>query len=156
MADYITYLELEQRISQDQLIQLTNDENRAIGEINLESAEDACRKRIDQAIKEAGTRIDSFLNTRITLPLTTISEAVKDISRDLAAYNLWTRRPMEVPESVTDRNKYALASLKNFQSGIESLGLSAAQESESETGFYVTNKTDDDREYDATKWSGYP
>ena len=153
---YISYTELERRIPQDQLIELVNDENRVTTAVDLSNAADACRVRLDGLIQSACDFADSFLvSTNLSLPIMNPPNMLKDVVTDIAAYNVYTRRPMDTPLSIVDRYKSAIQALKNIQSGVQALGVDPSVNVGMAAGHYMTDKIDADREYNPAKWETY-
>jgi len=108
---YSTLADLKNQLSEDQLIQLTDDEN--LGVVN--------QAVIDKAIVDADAEIDSYLAGRYTVPLSPIPPLVARFSADLAIYNLYSRR-MAVPDQRKDRRDNGVRLLKMLADRKTTLG----------------------------------
>jgi phage gp36-like protein len=77
---------------------------------------------VQQAIDRAESLVKSRLAVRVALPLTTVSDQVKDITGALARYNLY---PYKAPPEVEARRDQAMGELEAFARGKTTLGLDA-------------------------------
>ena len=103
---YSTLEDLINIIPERELINLTNDKCPA-DNINVE--------KIASSIEYAAELINSYLRNKYKLPLKFIPEIIKNISTDIAAYRLYSRRPEKMPEHIKngyDEAKKLLISLK--------------------------------------------
>jgi phage gp36-like protein len=135
---YCTQNDLEERISKEDLIALTDDER--IGEV-ISSV-------VEAEIKRADDRIDGYLRGKFSLPLepSTIPGILNAISIDIAVYNLYTRKPsVGIPDTISDRFKDTIKQLNDISLG--KLNIfdkdSAALAGTSEA--YACNKKESDR-----------
>lgn len=120
-------------IDENTLAQLTDDDAG-------EAIDDAV---IDDAIADADELIDVYLRTRYDVPLSDPPGILKQISRNLALYNLYARRPeTEMPETIMARNENAGNLLASIRDGKVTLGTATATSEEPDK--FRTNKTDDD------------
>jgi phage gp36-like protein len=87
---YITQIELEDYITERELIQLTDDAK--LGVVDAE--------KVAAAIAAACADIDSYAGTKYALPLAA-SEKVKSLARDIAIWNLEKRRRKIRPDTQT-------------------------------------------------------
>ncbi len=108
---YSTKEDILKQISQERLIELTDDEG--IGQFN-ESV-------ISEAIEDADSRIDTYCGTVYTVPFSPVPEILKRLSVDIAIYNLFSRRGIgdEVREKRYDN---AIRLLKEISTGKVTLG----------------------------------
>ncbi len=106
---YSTESNLLDRITEQQLIQLTDDEN--VGQIDA--------AKVTSAIAAADGIIDSYAGGRHQLPLVG-NEIVEKLSVDLALYELYSRRGV-ASETVKDRRDQAISLLKSVSAGHASL-----------------------------------
>ena len=111
VLDYIKKL-----IPEDTLIQLTDDDG--IGTVN--------QGRVDEAIAQADSEIDSYCGGRYSVPFATVPGIVKKISVDIAIYNLYSRRVEVIPETRADRYKNAIRQLEGISKGVISIGVDPA------------------------------
>jgi phage gp36-like protein len=110
------------------LIQLCDDEALAVGETVLADAEStnpAITARIDKALDRAHSKIDTYLRARYSVPLATVPETINRIAVDLTLYYLHGRRDSEydIPASITQRYREALAELEEINAARLDLGV---------------------------------
>lgn len=113
---YITAQDLIEVMSERNLIELTNDNSRAI-EINQAVAEKACQ--------HATETVDGYLRSRYITPLDHVPTLVRNICLQLARYWLYSRRPdgKGFPDNVKETHSQALKDLERIQNGKLHLGL---------------------------------
>ncbi|HSA07668.1 MAG TPA: DUF1320 domain-containing protein [Candidatus Gastranaerophilales bacterium] len=115
---YSTISDLQNRVSPDTLIQLTDDTGS--GEIDS--------PKINSAISWADEIIDGYIRGRYTLPLAQTPGLIKNLSTELAVYWLYSRRmTTEIPESITAIYKDSLKILSDIQTGRVSIGVYEVQ-----------------------------
>ena len=111
---YSSLLDIQQRVSSDTLIQLTDDTGS--GEIDS--------PKVTTAISWADEIIDGYIRGRYTLPLAQTPGLIKNLSIELAVYWLYSRRmTTEIPESITNIYKDSLKILSDIQKGSVSIGV---------------------------------
>jgi len=133
---YCTESELFKAVPEDNIIQLTDDEN--TGNINSD--------RVTEAILKADAIIDSYLRAQYTVPLTTVPELINNISVDLAVYFLYKRRrETEIDDGIRLRYTDAIALLKDINSGKLKLDITDAFATSG--GIYYGNKASTDKIY---------
>jgi len=103
---YITQNDLLQRMTLQQLTQLTDDAKTGQPSETVVSG----------VLEEASGKVDSYVRSRYTTPLQPCDTATT-IARDIAVYLLYSRRPGQMPETVRQRYEDAMASLKDIASG---------------------------------------
>lgn len=108
---YSSLEDLNNRISEEELIQLTDDANLGVIDTQL----------VDDLRLEADDLIDQHLKGRAELPLALVPPVIQGISVDLTLYLLHLRRSGEVPPAVTEQRKTALNLLEYFRDGKLSL-----------------------------------
>jgi len=108
---YAIVQEMIDRFGEKEILQLTNREDPRNGAID--------EFVVENAIADAGNRIDSYLGQRYSLPLATIPGGIKDACIHMARYNLYDDKK---PEWVKDRYNEAVAWLKDIATGKASLG----------------------------------
>ncbi len=113
---YSTESNLLERITEQDLIQLTDDNN--LGQIGS--------AKVTAAIAAADGIIDSYAAGRNQLPLV-VNEIVEKLSVDLALYQLYSRRGV-VPEVVKDGRDHAISLLKSVSAGKASLNQDAKEQ----------------------------
>lgn len=115
---YCTIADIQDRISEQDLIRLTDDENTGAMDTG----------KIDDAIAEAAAEIDSYCAKRHTVPFSDPAPAmISKICKDIAVYNLWSLQNA-VPENAADRHKKAVSYLKDIAAGTVQLGGDAPAE----------------------------
>jgi phage gp36-like protein len=142
--------DIQKQISQDTMIQLTDDDQ--VGEIDSII--------VEEAIIYSETLIDGYLRGRYTLPVINITNPVppdilKILAVDLSIYRLYSRRfQTDTPDSISEKYKNSIKILEQIQKGIISLGVETAGTAP-ELGEYRTNKTFKDREFSKAKLNEY-
>ncbi len=106
---YVTASELEDYISETELIQLTDDVG--LGAVDT--------TKITAALAAADAEIDAYARVRYTTPLET-SEKVKQLARDLAIWHLEKRR-RRIREDTQKAYDLAIAFLRDLAAGRASL-----------------------------------
>lgn len=159
---YCTFEELTQDIPQDVLIQLCNDEERIpksktedeeeVPGYDLTDNNDPIVIRINKAIEDADSEIDSFLDGNYDVPVNPIPKRINKISRTIAKYNLYNRRTLDLPEILLDQYKLAIKTLQGIQEGTITIGLKPESD---ELPIYRTNKTANDRVFSSNFLNGY-
>ena len=123
--------------------------------------DDAQGKTVNQDIvNEAITKGDEFLNgylrSRYSLPLSTVPALVKDISVELAIYNLFLRRyRTKMPESADSQYKATIKTLEQIQKGFINLGIEPKAQEGGQVGTFRTNKTSSDRLFSKDLLNGF-
>jgi len=119
---YAVKQNLIDRFGQTELAQLTD-------RVDGETIDDAVLSR---ALDDADAIINSYLQTRYTLPLASVPPRIVEVACDIARYKLFEDR---VTDIVRQRYSDALAWLKDVAAGKAGLGLDAAGvETESDSG----------------------
>jgi len=108
-------------ISEEELIQLTDDESAGI--VN--------EVRVTAAIAKADRLIDSYCGQVETVPFTTIPDIIKEHSITIAIYYLYSRRGV-VPEIRKENYKDAIAHLKDIATGKAVIGATTEGEYDDE------------------------
>lgn len=138
---YSTQTDLLKRISEDELIQLTDKSD----------ADAINTAAVTQAIADADAEIDSYCG-RYTLPFAPVPVMVKKISVDIAIYNLYGLTPtLKIPEDIQKRYENAAKFLLNVSKGLISLGADAPDEATD--GGAETTRTKADRIFTTRKVS---
>ena len=111
---YCTQADLLEQISQDKLIQLTDDDDAGIVDSDM----------VTRAIADADAEIDSYCGTKYDIPFSPVPVMIRKVSVDIAIYNLYARR-QGAPEDRKERYDDAISFLKDIAKGIASLGSDA-------------------------------
>lgn len=111
---YLTPDDLTAQIPAAQLVELADDDGDGVADAGVVAA----------AIAAAEATVDGYLQTRYPLPLAAVPEVVKRLARDLAAWELWSRRdtPDLEKRPVYYRYKDALRFLEKLAQGEVRLG----------------------------------
>lgn len=111
---YCTKADIQKRVSDQDLIDLTSEDPDATVPVD---------DIITEAIDAADEEIDSYVGQRYTTPLSPVPGRILDVSRDIAIYNLYARRPeIEMSDTIKDRYKGAVKWLDKLSNGKVSLG----------------------------------
>jgi len=106
---YCTASDLTERLSNDELIQLTDDVSAGVPDQGIISA----------AIAAAQDTIDGYLRGRYPVPLVSVPGIIKNLALDLTLYNLFRRRgQLQANESRELLYKQAVGQLKDIAAGI--------------------------------------
>lgn len=133
---YCTIEDIKNIIPERELINLTND--------NPSESFVIDESRFEAVCIVADSLINGYVRARYKLPLKTTPLFIKQISQDICAYRLYTRRPREIPGHIVKNYEYAINNLKEIKKG-NLLLEDCTEDSESElqppkTGFR-TNKS---------------
>jgi len=128
---YCTQTDILKQITEDQLLQLTDDDD--TGSIDTDV--------VIAAITDADDVIDGYCAQRYSVPFTTTPGIINTISVDLAIYNLFSRRIHTIPELRKERYENSMKLLKDIESGRISLGVPAPAENSDRIGSYTANDT---------------
>jgi len=86
------------------------------------SAGAVSESRVESAIASADAEIDGLIGGRYTLPLDPVPAILRDLSVDIAVYNLYSRRMQNVPDNRLLRYQQRVAFLKLVATGTATLG----------------------------------
>ncbi|MCH7768889.1 MAG: DUF1320 domain-containing protein [Nitrospinae bacterium] len=111
---YITQSDIEDQLSESELIQLTDDSGAGQVDSNV----------VARAIADADDEVNSHLQERYTVPLSPVPGLIRKLSVDVAIYNLYSRRDLDAPVR-TKRYEDATKLLKALARGEASLGVEA-------------------------------
>lgn len=139
---YCTQDDILYLLNETALIQLTDDDG--AGEIDDE--------KVTRAIADADAAIDAYCQDRYAIPLSPVPAKIRQISVDIAAYNLYSRSDLEMPEIRADRNKEAIRFLEKVAEGKIPLGSDTP--SPANTG-HAVNVEHNDRIFTRDKMSGF-
>ena len=117
MGNYIVQADLARKVSNNQLIQLTDDAKTGAIITSV----------VDNCIADAEAMIDSYLSTRYTVPLSPVTALVKALAVDLTVCRLYERR-QRVPKDVEEACKAAKELLAKITTGDIPLAPTAPKE----------------------------
>ncbi|MBQ2872322.1 DUF1320 domain-containing protein [bacterium] len=146
---YSTLENLKNIIAEEELINLTNDKYPA-EEINLEI--------IASSIEYADEFINSYLRNKYALPLKMTPKIIENLSTDIAAYRLYTRRPRKLPEHIVNNYNEANKILTNLKKGEMILDLPSEhpdKEPITPVQMVVTDKKGSSRIFDEKTWGSF-
>lgn len=115
---YSTQSDLLEQLEENVLIQLTDDSGS--GEVDVSA--------VDRAIADADAEIDSYCGTRYTVPFSPVPVMIRKLSVDIAIYNLFSRRALDVADERQQRYDNAIRFLRDLAKGLISLGADAPAE----------------------------
>lgn len=126
---YCTKADLLKEITEEQLIQLTDDDDNGVENDDI----------ISEKIADADSLIDGYCGKRYTVPFTTVPKIVKNLSVQIAIYNLFKRRQHVLSDEKKEDYKNALQFLRDIEAGKISLGVPAPAENPDRIGDYDGN-----------------
>jgi len=139
---YSAKADILNQLDEPTLIELTDDAG--AGEVDDDI--------VTRAIADADATIDAYCQGRYEVPLDATPDKIRQISVDIAIYNLYSRRDDTAPDTRKDRYKDAIRFLEKVAGGEIELG--AATPAPSTTG----NEADiayNDRIFDRDKMEGW-
>ena len=140
---YCAQTDLEEQLSPEELIELTDDAGAGAVDASI----------VSRAIADADAEIDSYCGSRYSLPFSPVPVMVRKLSVDVAIYNLYTRRAiLKMPEERQKRYDNAIRFLRDISKGLISLGADApAQANTSDMASIAGN----DRIFTRDKMEGF-
>ena len=135
---------LKERISEETIKQLTDDEN--LGIIN--------QGRVDAAINSAYAKAYSYFAVRYTVPFAVEPESVTNAVADVAVKFLYSRKVEKMPEERQSAFDTAIAWFKDVAKGVATLGVDPAPAATTEGGA-ETNITTSDRIFTKDSMGGF-
>ncbi|KKL24308.1 hypothetical protein LCGC14_2416610 [marine sediment metagenome] len=142
---YSTLDDIKKLLPEDTLITLTDDEG--LGQVDT--------ARVDEAIAQADSEIDSYCGGRYSVPVSPAPAILKKLSVDIAIYTLYSRIVQEMPEIRTERYKTALKQLDGIARGTISLGVAAAPDPADQGSGAETNLDNDSQTFTRDKLEGF-
>jgi len=142
---YSTIDDLMKLIPRETLIQLTDDENTGA----------PVAARVEEAIRQADSEIDSFCAVKYETPFDPAPDIVKKCSVDIAVYNLYSRRVEDIPPARSERYRNALRELEGIGRGLISIGTGVVDPPANRDGSPLNTKTADDRAITKSKMAGF-
>lgn len=139
---YSELTDIIDQLDEDSLIQLTDDEN-------LSAVNDG---RVTKAIADADATINAYCQGRYLVPLSPVPDKIRQVSVDIAVYNLYSRRGDTAPDIRIERHKEAIRFLEQVNAGKVTLG--AATPAPVNTADKVNIKSNA-RVFDRDKMSGF-
>ena len=136
-------------IPPQELANLTNDD-RKTAEIN--------ENIVNSAAVYADELINAYLRNKYKLPLKTIPQLIINIASDIAAFRLYTRRPLKMPEHIKERYDAAIKILTNIKKEEMLLDLPAEHPEAEMTPaakMAVTNKNKDSKKFNDRVWNAF-
>lgn len=118
---YCTREDLTGQVSERILLSLVDDEN--AGEMTPEA-----ERRVEQAIADASSRIDGYLQARYPVPLQPVPQLIRSLCVDIAIYNLFARRGFDeesADKAVVTRYRDAIRLLEHIAAGKIQIGAQA-------------------------------
>lgn len=132
---YSIQTDLEEQISQMELIELTDD----AGSSSVDTS------ALARAIADADAEIDAYCSGRYTTPFVSVPAMIRKLSVDIAIYNLFSRRSLKIPEDRKMRYDNAIRFLRDISKGTSTLGEDAAVSIQGADGQACATRTVSDR-----------
>ena len=137
---YCTINDIQNIIPGQELINLTNDRVEIGTPVNMDI--------VNIAVQHADNLIDSALRAKYKLPLSFIPPLVTTLSADIAAYRIYLRRPLDIPEHIGKNYDKAILILDKISTGKMLLPLPDEYPDENipkPPSVVLTNKTPNDK-----------
>jgi len=142
---YCTFDDLKDQISEDELIQLTDDNGS--GSVDMD--------KIDAAIAGADALIDGYCGKHYSVPFSPTPPIIHDFSVIIAVYRLFARR-QGAPEDRRTRYKDAVDFLKGVAKGENTLGVQPVPDPPGEDDYTGASQfSTKDKMFDADTMSKY-
>ena len=130
---YCSLSDIEGVMEPDEIIELTNDDNRASDDIDMTDDKDLCVVNVNKCIQAAETEINTDLGARYKVPFTAVPDQVVAWCIEITIYQLFLRRRRQVmDEPVVAQYKLVKAQIKRVADGFGV--LEGAEPVKSETG----------------------
>lgn len=139
---YCVQTDIVNQLDTTTLIQLTDDAGAGAVDATV----------VTRAIADADATIDAYCQGRYTVPLSPVPVKIRQVSVDIAIYNLFSRRDDTAPETRKDRHKEAIRFLERVADG--KIDLGAATPAPATTGNAV-DIANEDRIFTRTKMTGF-
>lgn len=108
---YCTQNDLLERVTEDDLVQLTDDQDQGVVDVSV----------VARAIADADAEIDGYCGTRYDVPFSPVPVMIRKLSVDIAIHNLFARR-RRVSEVVKQAYDVSVKFLEKVSKGLISLG----------------------------------
>lgn len=141
---YSSVARIKARLTNDTLLQLTDDEG--LGVVN--------EARLSAALVKASSIVDMLCGTKYSVPFVSVPSIVESLVDDIAEYELYARKVREFPEAIKERRDNAVKLLTNVSNGTASLGIDPAPKPPT-AGAPETNVATSPRTFTRDKLSGF-
>jgi phage gp36-like protein len=142
---YCTLDDLKDQISEDELIQLTDDDS--TGSVDMD--------KINGAIASADALIDGYCGKHFSVPFSPTPPIIRDLSVIIAIYKLFARR-QGAPDDRRTRYKDAVDFLKGAAKGENTPGIQPVPDPPGEDGYTGASQVSTrDKVFDADTLSKY-
>ncbi len=149
---YCTLDDIKKLLPEEDIIQLTDDENLKPAAIDPTNTDHApIIGRIDEAIATADAEIDGYAAVKYSVPFAATPALIKGLSVEVSIYYLYTRRT--VPEKIEKRYDKAVSRMKDIARGLLTLGIEPPP-APSSTGGAESNKPVSDRVFTRNSMKG--
>lgn len=139
---YITRADLLDKLTEQQLVQLTDDAKQGVAD----------EARLSAAIAEAEAEINGYVAVKYLVPVSPAPDLLKKFAKAIAVKNLWARR-QRIPENARAEYDDALGQLKDVAKGLLTLGVDPAPAGSSKGSAGET--FGDERIFSREKLSGF-
>jgi phage gp36-like protein len=143
-VSYCATADLKDALSEEKLKQLTDDDSLGI----------VVEGRVTYAIAAADALIDSYIRGTHTVPLSPVTDRIKQVSIDLSVYFLYKRRrEYEMPVDVVKDYDRQISFLRDVQSGKVLLDTPTAVPNTG--GIFKSNRTSESRIFNDDVMAGF-
>jgi len=139
---YSTKADILEQLDEVILVQLTDDTGSGFVD----------DEKVSRAIEDADALVDAHCQARYQVPLSPVPAIIRQVSVDLAIYNLYSRRGDTVPENRIERYKNAVRFLERVSAGQISLGASSPAPDSTTNDVYIDQA---DRIFTREKMKGF-
>ncbi|MFH1984125.1 MAG: DUF1320 domain-containing protein [Pseudomonadota bacterium] len=141
---YCTQSDMLEQISQDEVIQLTDDAGSGAIDADV----------VTRAIADADGEIDAYCGKRYAVPFSTVPAIIRKLSVDMAIYNLFARRE-GAPDDRSKRYDSAIRLLRDVGKGAVSLGADDPDGTPPETNAPQMSTENPARIFSRSKMTGF-
>jgi len=139
---YCSQTDILNQVDSTALLQLTDDAGAGAIDADI----------VTRAIADADATIDSYCQDRYSIPLSPVPDKIRQVSVDIAIYNLYSRRDDVVPEVRKERNKESIRFLEKVAEGKISLGANTPSPANTDN---TVNINSNDQIFTRDKMSGF-
>lgn len=129
---YITLDDIKKSLPEEVIIQLTDDAHTG-------AVDQTC---VENAIAQADAVVDAYCSSLYEVPFTTVPQLVKNISADIAIFNLYSRKAEQAPAARIEKYRSAIGKLEMISEGRVSLEPTGIPSEGPEA-----NRSDEDRTF---------
>lgn len=128
---YSQKTDITDQLDEAVLIQLTDDDG--AGAVDDD--------KVTRAIADADSTIDAYCQDRYTIPLSPVPDKIRQVSVDVAIYNLFSRRGDSIPEVRKDRYSSAIKFMEQVNAGKIKLGSATPSQANTRDSVSIESNT---------------